>query len=518
MLRLCGLETEYGIQVDDVDHMDVVVESMELIRCYLHDDFVARWNYALENPRRDMRGFEVDELRNDKDEMEHLQQDRARKIPLKDLKSDLLIHNGARLYNDHTHPEFSTPECCDLFDLVAFDRAGERILLECAQQRTATRGGGVVRLYKNNTDFDGHSYGTHENFLMRRDVPFDRVIAALLPFIATRQIYAGAGKVGVEEDARADGGIYQLAQRSDFFEVISSVDTMQRRPLVNSRDEPHADPAHWRRLHMIVGDANMSEWATALKVGALGLVLDLLEMDAVPPCELADPVGALKSVSRDQTYQWPVELAGGGHTSALDIQATYWEAARERLQGRDGETDWVLDEWQRAIEALGRDPGELQGMCDWVTKKWLLDAFAESEGLDWSRPDDRAWLQSQDLEYHNVDPAEGLYLMLEQSGQVSQLLSDEEVRRAMVVPPSDTRAYFRGVALEKFSAQVRSLNWDSIEFETAAGGVHIVDLKGCVDAASAAYFNAALDGASSVEELVGKLAAWQPQDASKGEA
>ena len=154
----------------------------------------------------------------------------------------------------------------------------------------------------------------------------------------------------------------------------------------------------WRRLHMIVGDANMSEWATALKVGALGLVLDLLEMDAVPACELADPVGALKSVSRDQTHQWPVELAGGGHTSALDIQATYWEAARERLQGRDGETDWVLDEWQRAIEALGSEPGELRGLCDWVTKKWLLDAFAESEGLDWSRPDDRAWLQSQDLE------------------------------------------------------------------------------------------------------------------------
>ena len=142
MRRLCGLETEYGIQVDGVDSMDVVVESMELIRCYLHENFVARWNYALENPRLDMRGFEVDELRNDKDEMEHLQRDRERKIPLKDLKSDLLIHNGARLYNDHTHPEFSTPECYDLFGLVAFDRAGERILLQCAQQRTETRGPG----------------------------------------------------------------------------------------------------------------------------------------------------------------------------------------------------------------------------------------------------------------------------------------------------------------------------------------------------------------------------------------
>ncbi len=517
MQRLCGLETEYGIQVDGVDHMDVVVESMELIRCYLQDDFVARWNYALENPRRDMRGFEVDELRNDKDEMEHLQQDRARKIPLKDLKSDLLIHNGARLYNDHTHPEFSTPECYDLFGLVAFDRAGERILLECAQQRTATRDGGVVRLYKNNTDFDGHSYGTHENFLVRRDVPFERVIAALLPFIATRQLYAGAGKVGVEEDPRADGSIYQLAQRSDFFEVITSVDTMQRRPLVNSRDEPHADPVCWRRLHMIVGDANMSEWATALKVGSLALVLDLLEADLVPSFELADPVAALKQVARDQTYQWPVELASGQHISALEIQSAYLGAAREHLQGRDEETDWILAEWNRAVEALGRDPSELRGLCDWVTKKWLLDSFAESERLDWKNPDDRAWLQSQDLEYHNVDPQEGLYLMLEAQGQVSQLMSDEEVRRAMVVPPPDTRAYFRGVCLEKFSAQVRSLNWDSVEFEVD-GAAHVIDLKGCVDAPSAAYYNAALDEARTVAELVEKLAAWQPQDAAKGEA
>lgn len=517
MRRLCGLETEYGIQVDGVDSMDVVVESMELIRCYLHENFVARWNYALENPRRDMRGFEVDELRNDLDEMEHLQQDRERKIPLKDLKSDLLIHNGARLYNDHTHPEFSTPECYDLFGLVAFDRAGERILLQCAEQRTATRDGGVVRLYKNNTDFEGHSYGTHENFLIRRDVPFDDVIAAILPFITTRQIYAGAGKVGVEQDTRAKASTYQLAQRSDFFEVITSVDTMQRRPLVNSRDEPHADPESWRRLHMIVGDANMSEWATALKVGSLALVLDLLEAGKVPAFELVDPIGALKSISRDMTHAWGIELVGGKHSSALEIQASYLDAAKALVAGRDEETDWVLAEWQRALDALGRDPQELLGLCDWVTKKWLLDSFAKAEGLDWEKPDDLAWLQSQDLEYHNVDPQEGLFLMLEEQGHIGQLLEDEEIRRAMVVPPSDTRAYFRGVALEKFSTQVRSLNWDSIEF-LVDGRAQVVDLKSCVDTETAAYYNGALDAATSVEQLLEKLAAWQGQKPPKGEA
>ena len=286
-----GLETEYGIQVDGVDDLDVVVESMELIRCYLREDFVARWDYGLENPRRDMRGFEVDQLLNDRDETEHLQQDRARKIPLKDLKSDLILGNGARLYNDHTHPEYSTAECLTLSDLVAQDRAGERILRHCARRRSSRRGRGVVRLYKNNTDFEGHSYGCHENFLLPRSIPFDDVIAALLPFLVTRQIYAGAGKVGVETDSRADPGLYQLAQRSDFFEVIASVDTMTRRPLVNTRDEPHADAARYRRLHIIVGDANLCEWATALKVGALRLCLELLEAGHAPRLVLADPVG-----------------------------------------------------------------------------------------------------------------------------------------------------------------------------------------------------------------------------------
>ena len=314
MRRLCGLETEYGIQVDGVDSMDVVVESMELIRCYLRENFVARWNYALENPRLDMRGFEVDELRNDKDEMEHLQRDRERKIPLKDLKSDLLIHNGARLYNDHTHPEFSTPECYDLFGLVAFDRAGERILLQCAQQRTETRGGAQCACIRT-TDFDGHSYGTHENFYSVETCLLSALSLRFALYIyATSLCWCGQG--GSRRRCACGSGYLPTGSAVGFFEVITSVDTMQRRPLVNSRDEPHADPVRWRRLHMIVGDANMSEWATALKVGSLALVLDLLEADLVPSFELADSVAALKSVSRDTTYQWPVELADGRHVSA----------------------------------------------------------------------------------------------------------------------------------------------------------------------------------------------------------
>ena len=516
MRRLCGIETEYGIQVDEVDNMDVVVESMELIRCYLHQDFVAIWNYALENPRLDMRGFEVDELRNDIDETLHLQKDRQRQIPLKDLKSDLIIHNGARLYNDHTHPEFSTPECYGLQDLVAVDRAGEQILLQCARQRTATRGEGIVRLYKNNTDFEGHSYGCHENFLLNREIPFQQVIDGLLPFVVTRQIFAGAGKVGVEQDSNAKAATYQLAQRSDFFEVIASVDTMHRRPLVNTRDEPHADAERYRRLHLIIGDANMCEYATALKVGSAALAIDLLEAGELPVCELADPIGALKEISRDESRHWTVVLAGGGTSSALDIQTDIVTAAERLFKGRDEETDWVLGEWRGTLEALAQDPQELLGKLDWVTKKWLLDAFAESERLDWEKPEDRTWLQSQDLEYHNIDPAEGLYLMLEQQGHIERLVAEEDVLRAMVDPPRDTRAYFRGKALQKFSDKVRSLNWDSIEF-TLDRGSRVVDLKACVDEQTAAYYNEALDAAESVEDLLQRLKAAPGQSPETGD-
>ena len=517
MRRICGVETEYGIQVDGVDNMDVVVESMELIRCYLHQDFVAIWNYALENPRLDMRGFEVDELRNDVDETLHLQKDRQRQIPLKDLKSDLIIHNGARLYNDHTHPEFSTPECYGLHDLVAVDRAGEQILLQCAKERTATRGEGVVRLYKNNTDFEGHSYGCHENFLLSREIPFQKVIDGVLPFVVTRQILAGAGKVGVEQDSRASAATYQLAQRADFFEVIASVDTMHRRPLVNTRDEPHADADRYRRLHLIIGDANMCEYATALKVGSAALAIDLLEAGELPTCELADPIGALKEISRDESRHWTVVLAAGRTSSALEIQTDIMMAAQRLFKGRDKETDWILDEWRGTLEALARDPQELIGRLDWVTKKWLLDAFAESEGLDWEKPADRTWLQSQDLEYHNIDPAEGLYSMLEQQGQVERLVTEEDVLRAMVDPPRDTRAYFRGTSLQKFSNEVRSLNWDSIEF-SVGGGSRVVDLKGCVDEQTAAYYNEALDAATSVEDLLQRLAVASGQPPETGGA
>ena len=499
MTRLVGIETEYGITVDGVDKMDVVDESMQLIRCYLKSEFIPLWDYQLENPRKDVRGFEVSELLNDKDEKVHLQKDRKRKVPFKELKSDLIIYNGARLYNDHTHPEYATGECLSLFELVAHDRAGERIVDICARRRSDALKQGTVRLYKNNTDFEGHSYGCHENYLMGRAVPFERIVKGLVPFFVTRQIFAGAGKMGVELGDKAP--IYQLSQRSEFFETIASVDTMHKRPLINTRDEPHADSKHYRRLHVIVGDSNMSEYITALKVGTTALVVDLIEQDCLPDVELQNPIASLKDIARDQSYQWLVPVAGKHLVPAVEIQRAYLDLARTHYAGRDAETDWILGAWADVLSGLESDPRQLVGTVDWVTKKWLLDSFCEAEGLSPEKPDDLAWLQSQDLEYHNVDRREGLYWLLESQGRAVRLVGDDEIAAAMSAPPSDTRAYFRGRCLEKFTDAVQSINWDRIVF-ASSGSRHSIDMKDLVRPERARAYNAAVDQSDTVEALL----------------
>ena len=504
MKRIFGLETEYGITIDGVEKIDVVEESMQLIRCYQQGKFVPLWDYQLENPRKDVRGFEVKELLNDLDEKVHLQQDRKRKIPFKELKSDLITYNGSRFYNDHTHPEYSTGECLSLFELIAQDKAGERVVDICAHRRTEMLKSGEVRMYKNNTDFEGHSYGCHENYLMDRSIPFDRIVNGLLPFFSTRQIFAGAGKVGVEQGDKA--GIYQLSQRAEFFEVIASVDTMHKRPLINTRDEPHADAEKYRRLHVIVGDANMSEHITALKVGATALVVDLIELDVLPNIRLKDPIAALKDIARDQTYEWLVEVEGKDRhlLPAITIQREYLTLAKREFAGRDRETDWVLDAWEQVLNDLERDPMSLVGTCDWVTKKWLLDCFCESEGLSWEEPEDIFWMQSQDLEYHNVDRSSGLYYILESQGKMVRLVGDDEIATAMSTPPSDTRAYFRGLFLEKFGESVKSINWDRIVF-SSNGAQHSVDLKDLVELDIVRQYNTMLDQSDSISEFVAEL-------------
>jgi proteasome accessory factor A len=506
MQRTLGIETEYGITVAGREEVDVVAESIALVHSYTEvvppaQDTALKWDYNLEDPHLDMRGFRVAELLQDFDEAKYFAQDQHRQLTFQEIKTDLVLSNGARYYNDHAHPEYSTPECRSLRDLIAQDKAGERILEECVRRRNLQVSDGVVKVYKNNTDFIGHSYGCHDNYLMSRAVPFDRVITGLTPFLVTRQILAGAGKVGVESDTGAPPGIFQISQRSDFFSVLVSIDTMNRRPIINTRDEPHADTDKYRRFHVIIGDANMSEYAGALKIGTTAVVLDLLEQNACPPrLDLADPVAALKIISRDPTLRVTVPLADGRQLRALDLQRQYLEFAKRTLAGQDADTDWTLREWEHTLDDLDTDPRRCRDRLDWVAKHWLLETFADAEGLTWDDP----WLQALDLEYHNVRREEGLQSELVREGKMIRFITDDHVRQAIVHPPADTRAYFRGQCVAKFAKQMTAVQWDEITFGHD-GREDIIRLLNVFDAAAVERYKTAIDNAPDVTTLLRNL-------------
>lgn len=472
-MRLFGIETEYGIYREGLDTMDPVVESMELVRSYASAPFERAWDYQGEDPHKDQRGFRVSGLQQDLEEEQFEILDARRPFSFHEMKSDLVLSNGARFYNDHTHPEYSTPECRSLFDLVAHDRAGERIVQQAADRRNQSLGQPCIQLYKNNTDFHGHSYGCHDNYLISRSIPFDRLIKGLIPFLVSRQMIAGAGKMGIEgQEQRCQPGQYQISQRADFMETDLSVDTMHNRPILNTRDEPHADPSKYRRLHLIVGDANMCEYATALKIGTTQLVLELLEHQLLPDIELQHPVLAIKTLSRDPECKATIRLQSGRSVTGLDLQRTYLEAAQQHLCGSDKESDWILTEWARVLDLLNRDRLALVGRLDWITKHWLLESFVEAEKLNWSDP----WLASLDLEYHNVNPARGLFLGLEAEGQTTRVCPNSMIESAMRVGPDDTRGGIRGLCIERFRNDIQSVQWEKIQFASGANST-VLDMN-----------------------------------------
>ena len=460
-MRLFGIETEYGITRDDLAEVDSVVESMELVRAHLTASFERCWDYAGEDPHEDARGFRVSGLAQDKEEDEFAKADAHRPFSFHEMKSDLVLPNGARFYNDHTHPEYSTPECRTLKDLLAHDRAGERIVQRAADRRNQSLGGAHVQLYKNNTDFHGHSYGCHDNYLVPRVISFAQLVAGLLPFLVSRQVMAGAGKVGIEaQESGFVPGAYQLSQRADFMETELSVDTMHNRPIVNTRDEPHADRNKYRRLHLIIGDANMCEYATALKIGTTQLVLGLIERGAAPNLELEQPVAAVKQVSRDADLKATVRQNNGRTLSGLEIQEQYYAAAQRTLAGSDAETDWILREWGETLRLLIQDRTRLIGKLDWVTKLWLLETFVREERIGWDDP----WLASLDLEYHNMSAARGLFLGLEAEGKAWRMTTEADVEQALSSGPPDTRGGLRGLCVRRFPDQIKAMQWERIQF------------------------------------------------------
>lgn len=462
---LFGLETEFGITRRGAPDLDVVAESIALVRSAAEPGVLMRWDYAEENPHRDARGFEVEELRQDSDEAHYFAEDARRAFSFTEIKSDFVFRNGARFYNDHAHPEYCTPECARFDDLVHHDRAGERIVSACAATLSRERGAAVC-LYKNNTDFAGHSYGCHENYLLPRELPWAVLADAIQAYLVTRQIFAGAGKFAREAEDELVGPGFQIAQRSDFFDELQSVDTMQRRPIVNTRDEPHANPERWRRFHVIIGDANMSPFATWLKVGVTALVLEaIVRHPSQNWPRLREPLTALRSISRDPKWQWQLRLNDRRASTALAVQRHYLDVVRAHCDLTEPTRAEVVAAWSEILDDLETDPLRCRDRLDWVAKLALIREFQAAERI----ADDDPWLRSLDLEYHRLDPAEGLYYGLEQAGLMRRVPAPEAVERAMHEPPEDTRAAVRGRCIAKFGAAVRSAQWDHVTLDTSRG-------------------------------------------------
>jgi proteasome accessory factor A len=491
-----GLETEIGITRDGADDLDVVAESVALVRSATAPGVALRWDYACEDPHLDMRGFRVSELRQDADEADYYSQDTRRTLSYQELKSDLALGNGARFYNDHAHPEYCTPECSTLEELVAHDRAGERLLMSCAQHLSAEQGA-AVRLYKNNTDLRGHSYGCHENYLLPRALAWDHLVAGVQAFLVTRQVFAGAGKFAIEAEDERISPAFQISQRSDFFSELQSVDTMQRRPIINTRDEPHANPRLWRRFHVILGDANLCPFATWLKVGATALVLEAIVRQPTRPWpRLSDPLGTLRGISRDPAFRWEIKRKRGGPTTALALQREYIQAVRAECDLAAPGRLAVVEAWEEVIDDLEADYSRCRDRVDWVAKLALLREFQKRQGL----ADDDPWLQSLDLEYHRLDLAQGLYYGLEQTGAMRGVPPEAAVRQALTEPPPTTRAAVRGYCIQKFPQAVLSAQWDHVTFQGRGGPIK-VNLMDLFDPAHIRRLCLAIQAAKSPEDL-----------------
>jgi proteasome accessory factor A len=354
------------------------------------------------------------------------------------------------------------------------DKAGERILEASIERASAMMpGSGRVIVYKNNTDGKGASYGTHENYLVDRAIPFVRIARDIMPFFVSRQIFTGAGLLSAGERGRDVP--FQVSQRADFFEAEVGLETTLKRPIVNTRDEPHADPEKYRRLHVIIGDANMSEVATFLKTGTTAIVLRMIEDDAISEdLSLENPVQSLRAISHDPSCTLTVRLKDGRSIRAVDIQWGYFEMAEKYFVRHDPD-DWttsVMTRWQSVLEALESDPMTLDRQVDWVAKFKMLSSYHDKNKLEWNDPK----LHMLDLQYHDIRRDKGLAYVLERQGRLERLTTDEEVDRAIDLPPLDTRAYFRGRCLAQFAKQIAAASWDSVIFDVGAESLQRVPM------------------------------------------
>lgn len=455
--RIMGIESEFGISSPTNPSANPMILSSQVVNAYADLTMPnrikrMRWDYDVESPLRDARGFDMS--RADADPSQLTNEDYG--------MANVVLSNGARFYVDHAHPEYSSPEVTNPLDAALWDAAGDRIMQRSAEHASKLSGE-LITAYKNNTDGKGVSYGTHENYQLSRATPFPRIVKYLTPFFVTRSLFAGSGRVGIGQDSRIPG--FQLSSRADFFEAEIGLETTLRRPIINTRDEPHANPDEFRRLHVIVGDANLSQFVNYLKLGTTSLVLSMIEDDFLKvDLDLHDPVSYMHLVSHDLDFTEKLTLKSGKTITALEIQQTFIEQAYAYVHAHhkdDEMTMDVLNNWQRVIETLKTDPMSLSNELDWVAKFNIMDAYRKRDHAAWN--DSR--IETVDIQYADLRPTKGLALLLQAKGRMRTLFTDEQINSAIVNPPEDTRAYFRGNCIRKYESVVAAASWDSIIFD-----------------------------------------------------
>ncbi|WP_288831691.1 depupylase/deamidase Dop [uncultured Corynebacterium sp.] len=495
MSRYMGTETEYGITCPSDPSLSPIVTSTHAVVAYaaMHTGARARWDYEDEHPLKDARGFDLK---------------RYHTVPVVDANAigvaNVVTSNGARFYVDHAHPEYSSPEVSNAWDAMLYDAAGDIVLNRAAENIAALYDQGAsvlkdkapcppLKFYKNNVDGKGASYGSHENYQYSRHTDFPTLSGALIPFFVTRQVIIGAGRVGIGQEGEREG--FQISQRADYFEQRVSLETTLNRGIVNTRDEPHADEREFRRLHVIVGDANMSQYSNFLKLGATKLVLDAIEAGVdFRDLALVDPVDEIKAVSHDPTCTHELSLVDARTLTAIAIQREYLA----RCSARDDVDKRVLELWAEILDDLERDPLSTADRLDWTAKYKLIRGFL-ARGVGIGDPK----LKAIDLQYADIDPAKSLYRALVRKGSMKTLAAPGEIEAAADNAPADSRAWFRGAVSRKFAEDVLASNWQAVVFATGAGPrkVHI----DAVDGFTAAEVGEVVDKARTVDELLAAL-------------
>lgn len=467
--KVLGIETEYGVAGGPEN--DPILASSLIVNAYAQRSRSSiRWDFEGEHPEIDARGLRG-----------HLQF--APKV--EKTVANTVLTNGARLYVDHAHPEYSAPECRTPLEATLYDVAGEEIMLEAQHAANLSlEPSDAITLYKNNSDGKGNSYGTHENYLVARSIPFDEIVRALLPHFVSRQLLFGAGKVGAETEAgRFIGPRFQLSQRSEFFEEVVGLETTMKRPIVNTRDEPHADAERFRRLHVINADANMSQVATFVKLGSTALLLAALEhygceVFPIPP---SSPVAAIRSFALDTSWvddaSSPVfaEDDEGRRHTAWEYQDELWHLAQRFVDETGGvavagvhEISQIMSQWRELLDGLASDPASVCDRIDWLAKYRMMEGYAHRHALNWESPK----LAAIHLQYHDLRPERSLA----KRAALRNILDLVDIREAIQVPPATTRAYFRGEAVRRFPQEVAAANWDSVVFDLGDGPLQRVPM------------------------------------------